>query len=435
MQYHKRWFLPVLFVVTLLLVACGGAAATPTPVVEDTTAAPTTATDSSGGDAETGAVATKAPAATEEAAEPTEEAAEPTEVASDDASDDTAADVESVESLDGVNSYRFTMEMQATGEAFEADDEMAMMGGGLTIEGAIVKEPPAQLIEISLGGSPAFGFSVVDGKSYTNFGGEWVESTESGTAPNVDDFLPFSSEDIAKVTAKADKVGEEDVDGRPATHYHATKEQMAAIAEEQGEGESFDLANADEAEMDFWVDEEFGFISKMEMHASGAGLNDDNPELEGEVNVQLEYRDVNEDIEIEAPEVTTTLPGIGDVMTDTDTVTDTDTTTDTTDTDTSSDSTPADLEELLGFSMDLPEDTKIEVIFDIATLTVPLPQADAQALIVDAFESNDYTLDEDASYADFGLLQYGNGDKVWSVSLYEGESSDETTVIILPVTQ
>ncbi len=423
MQHNKRWFLPFLILLTFVLAACGGAADTSTEGGTDIAVAPTTATDDSSGEAS--AAATKAPAATAVPTKAaTKEAAASTKVASDTTSSGgSLSDVQSLDTLEGVNSYRFKMELKVMGDAFASDPDMAMMGDGVTIEGAVVKEPAAQDLAMSLAGLGDIGFRLVDGKAYTSFGSEWFES-EPGEAPAVNDLVPITPEDIKQDLNDVERVGVEDVDGRPATHYRADKEQMAAISEAQSEDgasdSGFNFGDADKAQLDFWVDNEFGFISKMDLTASGKGINSDAPEAEGSVEVHLEYSDINRDIVIEAPEGATMMPGSDDGSTDV-----------TTDTNTSGTATSADLEEMLGFGVDLPADATVEIFFDIATITVPLPLEDTQALFVEAFESNDFTLNDENSFADFGILQYENGDKGWSVTL--SESDGTTQVIILPV--
>lgn len=88
-------------------------------------------------------------------------------------------------------------------------------------------------------------------------------------------------------------VGEEDVDGRPATHYSVTAEQI----------EQFGLADEDETvidpegDIDIWVDNELGFISRMEFDVD---WTDENGERQSAV-IDLLVSNVGTTPEIVAP--------------------------------------------------------------------------------------------------------------------------------------
>jgi hypothetical protein len=435
---NKRWFMPFLLLLVLVLAACGGAAAEPTPAP-----APTTATTGQGGD-DGGDDVAEEPEATEEPAdvepteepaeEPTEEPAEepteePAEEPTAEAGDDDSANLPggstSIDDAEDINSYRFSAEITASGEAFEADEDMAMFGDGITIEGAFIKEPPASDVMLEIPGFGELGFREVDGNAYANFGGSWIESTPE-EALNVDDLAPITADDLGDDLDRMENLGEEEVNGRDTTHYRADKELLQEIAEENDEGDaSFNFNDADEANLDVWLDDQYGFVVKMELVAEGAGLNEDVPDASGRVEFLIDYYDFNaDDIEIEVPELT----DLGDTGDSGDDSGDTgDTGDDSGDTgDTSMEAT--DIPGLLGFDMELPEGSEAEVSFGTATLTIPAPMEEAQAIIQEAFEANGYELDPDLSAPDMGILWYANGEQEWYITLTETDGVTEVFI-------
>jgi len=420
---NKRWFMPFLLLLVLVLAACGGAAA-PEP-----TAVPATPADTTQAGADGGADASEVPEPTEpaaeaeptaeadptEATEPTEEAA-PTEEANDDDPAPTGATT-SIEDADDINSYRFRAEITAAGDAFAEDPDMAMFGDGITIEGAFVKDPLASDVALEIPGLGELGFREVDGNAYANFGGMWTEST-SDEALNVDDLAPITADDLGDDLDRLENAGDEEVNGRDTTHYVADKELLQEIAEEKGD-DSFDFANADEAQLDVWLDQEYGFVVKMELAAEGTGLNETLPDAEGRVQFEIEYYDFNaDDIVIEVPELT----DLGDTGDDSgDTGDDSG--------DTGDDSTDAvDLPGLLGFDIELPADSETQVSLGTASITIPLPMDEAQVIIQEAFEANGYELDPDLSSPDLGILWYDNGEKEWYITLTETDGVTEVFI-------
>lgn len=415
---NKRWFMPFLLVLVLVLAACGGAAAQPTPAPTSTTAETTQGGDDAGEEE-----ATEVPEPTAEPTEevePTEEpepTAEPTEeVETDEPS--ILGESTTIEDAEDITSYRFSATITASGEAFEGDEDMAMFSDGITIEGAFTKEPPASDVALEIPGLGEIGFREVDGSAYANFGGMWTESS-SDEALNVDDLSPITADDIGDDLDRMEDLGEEEVNGRDTDHYQADKELLQEIAEEKGETSDFNFADADEASLDVWLDQEYGFVVKMELVAEGEGLNDQAPDSSGRIEFLIEYFDFNsDDIVIEVPEITDTGDSGDDSGDSGDSGDDSG--------DTGMDA--VDLPGLLGFDIELPADAEAEVSFGTATITIPLPQDEAQAIIQEAFEANGYELDPDLSSPDIGILWYSNGDKEWYITLTETDGVTEVFI-------
>ncbi|MGH2544429.1 MAG: hypothetical protein ACRDIB_16675, partial [Ardenticatenaceae bacterium] len=136
------------------------------------------------------------------------------------------------------------------------------------------------------------------------------------------------------------------------------------------------------AQVDLWIDQEEGFIVKMELTAEGQGLNEDQPDAEGQIELRLEYSDFNEEFEIEAPEVSesSALPEIP--------------------------TSPGDLGELLGFEVELPEEATVEVFGNFGEVVVPLSMEETTTLVTDLMTGAGLTLNEEESFPDAGVFYF-----------------------------
>ena len=279
MVLHKKWFLSLLLMLALILAACSGG-------------------DEGSQGAEEGASNTAEATESEGVAEPELEA-EPTPT-------EEALDLSNAKTLDeiaDINSFRLRINIQAEGDAFATQDGAPQLGSGINIEGAFVKEPAAQHIVMALGdddqGLGNLEFIQVDNKGYANFTGEWIEAPIE-QAPSIEDLAFMTPADLADGLHELERVGDtETLNGRDTVHLHADKETFAKL--NTGD-EQIALDEAEEVELDLWFDQADGFIVKMQILAQGKGLNEEDAEATGRVEMTLEYYDFNENIVIETPE-------------------------------------------------------------------------------------------------------------------------------------
>jgi hypothetical protein len=183
---------------------------------------------------------------------------------------------------------------------------MSELASGLTMEGSFIKEPPAQHIVMSFGegeenGIGTIEFIQIDDKGYASFGGQWVEAP-ADQSPEIDDITFISPKELGDDINKLEHVGDETINERETVHLRGDKEILSNLSTS---GDDLGLDQAEEAVLDLWVDKEEGFIVKMSIVASGAGLNEEKPEASGRIEMTIDYTDFNADFQIEAPEVST----------------------------------------------------------------------------------------------------------------------------------
>lgn len=90
----------------------------------------------------------------------------------------------------------------------------------------------------------------------------------------------------------AEEVGEEEVDGRTATHYSVAPEDAATILVSQ----NVEVSNP-EGEMDVWIDEELDIVLRMTSNVTFENADGS----EGAVQIDYEVTDIDATEEIEAP--------------------------------------------------------------------------------------------------------------------------------------
>lgn len=370
MTVHKRWLVVVVLLASLLLAACGGSGAGPAA--------------GEGGEGSEGA----APAATNTAAATATPVPSPTpEVTM------SLGEVVSVQEVDEINSFRMRMVLQAMGEAFEEEGGGSELPGGeIVIEAEFIKEPLAQRILMNLGGEEGAMLGNIEvvrigDTVYTNFGGQWIEAP-ADNAPDVDEFMIIKPQDI-KSLENMEEVGREEVNGRNTIHYRGDKEALATLGDEE-----LDVSDVEEAELNLWIDAETGFVVRMTMDAAGTGINDEAPDLFGNIYLELDYTDFNEDFTIEAPE-----------------------------------QEAQDLSELLGIDIEFPEGAEVELSMPgFVQAVFPMELADVQAYFEETLTDAGFELNVEDSFPDAGLYVFDAGTQRITVSLTEAAGS--TSVIL-----
>ncbi len=412
MRHIRRWVAGLLLVVAMLLVACGGSG-NETPAAATATTAPPAASEATEPDTEE-ATAT-AVIDIDETQVPTEVPTEvPTQEAmatSESGSDDGGIESRSPQEIESITSFRVRMTVSTEGEAFASSEDAP--SGSISIEGSFTKEPVAQQLEMTfdvdsdemaaLGNS--IGYIQMGDQAYTRLGEEWIAVPADESAPDINEFLFIRPSDIVDNLDKMERVGEETLNGREALHLRADRDTLVEIDENNSSG--MDLEKVEEAQMDIWVDAEENFVVKMELVAEGKGLNDADPDLEGRLELLVEYYDINEEFEIELPEgvdEAATLPDLEGLM------------------------GTATLATLLG-NLELPEGADISMQGETAQITVPLSLDDAQTFIEETMADQGFTMDESSS-VEAGTYTFVLDDTALNVTL--AETGDSTTITITP---
>jgi hypothetical protein len=178
--------------------------------------------------------------------------------------------VKSIDEVDSINTYRFHMSIQASGEAFELEEMTGIDVLNLAIDGEVIKNPLAQHIMMSIDENTDFDdieVIIVDGRSYVNIDGQW-EETDSPLLDSDEVIDAANQAEIPGTEELFERVGIETLNGRQTVHYRADKESLAQASIDDPQAQQF-LANAEEAQLDIWVDQSENFIVKMQTVIAG----------------------------------------------------------------------------------------------------------------------------------------------------------------------
>jgi hypothetical protein len=209
-------------------------------------------------------------------------------------------DLKSIDEVDSINTYRAHLSIKLSGEAFELEEMTGSDMISLTIDGEFIKNPPAQHIMMSIDENTDFDdieVIMVDGRSYVNIDGQWEETV----SPLPDELIDAANQ--AEIPDTGDlfkRVGTETVNGRETVHYRADKESLAQASIDDPQAQQF-FANAEEAQLDMWVDQSENFIVKMQIIIFGKGFNENMPDSSGRIEMLVEFYDFNAPITITAP--------------------------------------------------------------------------------------------------------------------------------------
>ena len=189
--------------------------------------------------------------------------------------------VQAVESMESVNTYR--MRMTTT---FEGPAET----GTVSIEGEYVKEPKAQRIVLDAQ-SQKMETIFVNDLYYFNVEGIWMQFPSPMF--DIEGMAPIEPQDVTDMMPYMEEVGVETVNGREAIHYRGNKDAFPEAA--------MDDVDMEFLQWDLWIDQQEKVVIKFSMEA-----NDNNAEGgPTHFTATAEYYDLNADIVIEAPDVTT----------------------------------------------------------------------------------------------------------------------------------
>ena len=192
------------------------------------------------------------------------------------------------EGLASLNSYTILFTMSFEGTKDGQPDTWSW-----TMEETFRKEPPAKHVVMSGSGSSAEAFSgmetiEVDGKTYSKFG-DICASSQAGEVPQAN--TTFSPSDIIGDIKGAQFVGVENVNGVPARHYNVDTSSFMKIG------------GYTDAKGEAWVTDPGNFVVKYVFEATGKdtffGSGGDS---EGTLHWDYEVKNINQPVDIQAPE-------------------------------------------------------------------------------------------------------------------------------------
>jgi len=193
--------------------------------------------------------------------------------------------VQAVESMANINTYR--MRMTTT---FEGPAET----GTVSIEGEYVKDPKAQRIALDAqtgGEGQKMEMVFVNDVYYFNVEGVWMQLPSPMF--DIEEMIPIEPQDVTDMMPYMEEVGVETVNGREAIHYQGNKDAFPETAMED--------VGMEFLQWDLWIDQQEEVMIKFAMEA-----NDNNTDGgPTHFTATAEYYDLDADIVIEAPTVTT----------------------------------------------------------------------------------------------------------------------------------
>jgi len=162
-----------------------------------------------------------------------------------------------------------------------------------TMEETFRKDPPAKHVMMNGSGSSTEAFSgmetiEVDGNTYSKFGDICV-SSQAGAAPQAN--ATFSPSDIIGDIKGAQFVGVESINGVPARHYNVDTSSFMTIG------------NYSSAKGEAWVADPGNFVVKYVFEATGKDtFFGGSGDSEGTLHWDYEVKNVNQPVDIQAPE-------------------------------------------------------------------------------------------------------------------------------------
>jgi hypothetical protein len=324
-----------------------------------------------------------------QASEPTAAAAASTEAApaaetpaTEAAAGESSAAALTVEEVAEITSYR--MRVLIVSQANGVTDT-------IRVEGAYIKEPPAEQIEINFQEGDQVQqvqTMLVDGLRYTSLGDAWTQTPDSGI--NIGELTLMTPKNVAGVLGQMEVVGTETVNGLSAVHYRGSKEIIPVVGPE---GDSLDVSQVEAAQLDLWVDETYHAIISLKLTATNTVS--DKPI---DFTLTYDYLDLNTTIQIVAPETMaeSSTPPADDFV------------------------PKNELQEMLGFNIMFPVDSTIETVSgtNLYVIVVPYTREEAKRFVESAMQSNGYSV-LSSSDLDSGetIYLYQKENKVYTVTL------------------
>ena len=204
-----------------------------------------------------------------------------------------------------ITSLRMRMVIEVSGDAFDTLEFTGAGITGMTMETAFTKIPPAAhmifSVDENLGVTQDVEMIQIDGTTYIKIDGEWIDSPTEELGDINDVFDTIETRDNSSIE-NLDFIGNEMFNGRPVLHYRGSKEQIKNLELAGLDQNMIDVFTDDMTlQMDIWVDEARGFVTKTKVVVEGPGMNEALPDAVGRIEVTVTLYDFNADIVITAP--------------------------------------------------------------------------------------------------------------------------------------
>lgn len=245
------------------------------------------------------------------------------------------------EQVDSIATYRMHVETTSGGQP------------AVTVEVAHVKEPLAEDDRVTLyqNGQPTtVDVRYVNETLYLNNGENWAVISTF----NLAELTVITPAGMAAAAPLLEVVGMEEVSGRNTVHLRGNKEVIPDI---QTGTDSLSVKNAEDAQLDLWLDVQERFIVKLFFSLT----------IEGRTfTTEFLYYDFNAPIVVEAPTNVETVATPPTPM-------------------------PAEVMALLGFDFPIPEGSQLSVVGRTANIVTPMKVAEARSLLEEAMAAAGFT--------------------------------------------
>lgn len=326
--------------------------------------------------------------------------------AADQAAVDAVMNFSTVEEAAEIQSYRMRITMNST--SARGNDQVE-------ISGEYVKEPPAEKLTMQFeqsGELQVMEILLVDGVRYVQVDEMWMAAPDM--APDIQELTLLTPADMQEVHSGFAQVGVETVNGRQTVHYRGDKETIPTVGTA---GDTLDVSEVEDAQIDLWVDQAAHFLVKMQLSVQEAA--------DSTAQLTFEYYDFNADIVIVKPDNVMSMPGMGQVAVDTESPS--------TEAGQESASTSA-LGQLLGFDLMMPTGSSTSLLgSNMAQLSTPYTAEEAVNLFSQTMPANGYTLMSQLNpEAGQTVLMYQKGVKIITINITATESGSELQIISAP---
>lgn len=316
-----------------------------------------------------------------------------------------------VENAAAIQSYRMQIAMNSNSARGNAQVE---------INGEYIKEPRAERLTMRFdedGEVNDMEILLVEGVRYAQFEGMWVAAPDM--VPDIQELTLFTPADLQEMHGGIVEVGRENVNGRQTIHYHGDKNTIPVVGTA---GDTLDVSQVEDAQIDFWVDQAANFLVKMQLTVIGEAENPD-----AESHVTFEYFDFNADIVIEKPANVMAIPGMGQSADDQPAAP-------LAPQDEPAETATSPLGALLGFDLMMPTGSDFSLMgSNMAQLTTPYTADEAVNLFTQTMSANGYTLMSQLNpAAGQTVLMFQKGVKIITINVTATDGGSEMQIVSAP---
>lgn len=292
----------------------------------------------------------------------------------------SSIEIRPVDEAESIESYRVqgTLTARAGEEIFQS----------ITQNGQVQKEPRLESYSIVVTSEDelvTIDLRLVDGVRYVRFNEIWSETERF----DLSELLIITPDQLVGTLSAFEFIGPETREGRNLLHLRIGQEELPIF---QGGSETADFAEADEANLDLWIDADEQFIVQMTLAASQ--IEQGEPV---EFLVQYFYTDFNQPVEVEAPDIAEEAQsGVGPTP------------------------VPSTVAQALGFDFPLPEGASFSVVAATVNVLTTLPLAEARAYAEDTMNAAGFEeISREERATDEFFYQYSDGERTVGMLVFQ----------------